>query len=126
MLIALGAYLYFVESKQIADEAQKPTLVDVAPADVTGVTLTYPDREIVLTRGDQGWRMTKPIEALADEVTVTNLVRAIAEAEVKKTIDDPPQDLAQFGLASPLAVVTLTAKGAALPALKVGKTTEVS
>jgi hypothetical protein len=126
LLVAIVAYLYFVESKQIATENKKETLLTVDADAVTGVTLAYPDREIVLEQRDGTWQMTKPAAALADGVAVKNLVRAIADAEVKKTIDDPPADLAPFGLAQPQVTVTLTEKGQTLPPLKVGKTTGVS
>ncbi|MEO8602156.1 MAG: DUF4340 domain-containing protein [bacterium] len=126
LLLALGAYLYFVESKHIAVDDKKEKILDVVADDVTAVTLTYPDREIDLEKRDGVWHMTKPVDAVADDVTVKNLLRAIAEAEVKKTIDDPPADLAPFGLAQPMATIVLTTNGGALPALKIGKTTAVS
>src|SRR5262245_59563037 len=126
LLIGLGAYLYFVESKQIAEEGKKTKLVDFNVDDVTAVTLVYSDREIALEKSDGVWRLTKPMQALADDITVKNLLRAIADAEVKKTIDDPPQDLGPFGLISPAVTVKLATKDGALPELKVGKTTSVS
>jgi hypothetical protein len=126
ILVGLGAYLYFVESKQIAEEGKKEKILAVDVDAVTGVTLTYPDREIVLAKTDGGWRLTKPVDAPADDITVKNLLHAVADAETKRTIDDPPQDLAPFGLAQPFVTVQLTEKDTALPALKVGKTTEVS
>jgi hypothetical protein len=127
ILVGLGAYLYFVESKQAPEEDKKQTLLAVKTDDVNGLTLTYGDREIALEQRDGTWRMTKPVDAAADELAVKNLVRAIAEAEVKKTIDDPPQDLLPFGLAPPFVTITVTAKdGTAVPAIKVGKTTAVS
>ena len=126
LLVGLGAYLYFVESKRIAEEDKKEKLVELNADDVSGLTLTYPDREIALAKTDTGWRLTKPVDAPADDITVKNLIHAIADAEVKKTIDPPPQDLTQFGLTQPAATITITAKGQPLPALKVGKTTAVS
>src|SRR5512143_1913178 len=127
ILVGLGAYLYFVESKQEAEGEKKKSLLAVKADDVTGLTLTYGDHEIVLEQRDGAWRMTKPVEAAGDELAVKNLVRAIAEAEVKKTIDDPPQDLLPFGLAPPFVTIAITTKdGTAVPAVKVGKTTAVS
>jgi hypothetical protein len=126
LLAVLGGYLYFVESKKIAKEAVKQKLIDLNPDDATAITLHYPDREIGLEKGDGGWRLTKPVAAAADEVTVKNLLRAIADAEVTKTLDDAPTDLAPFGLTTPAVTVTVTAKGQPLPALKLGKTTAVS
>jgi hypothetical protein len=127
LLVGLGAYFYFVESAQQAEREKKQTLLDVKADDVTGLTLTYGDHEIALEQREGRWRMTKPLEAAADDLAVKNLVRAIAEAEVKKTIDDPPQDLLPFGLAPPFVTIAMTTKsGTALPAVKVGKTTTVS
>jgi hypothetical protein len=126
VLAILGGYLYFVEREKIAEEEKKTRLVELTPDDATAVTLTYADREIALEKTDQGWRLTKPVAAVADDVTVKNLLRAIADAEAKKTIDDPPSDLAPFGLTPPTVTVVVTAKGQTLPALKVGKTTAVS
>jgi hypothetical protein len=127
ILVGLGAYLYFVESKQAPEGSGKQTLLEITADDVSAITLAYGDREIGLERRDGTWRMTKPVDAPADELAVKNLIRAIADAEVKKTIDDPPADLLPFGLAPPFVTITLTGKdGTALPAIKVGKTTAVS
>jgi hypothetical protein len=126
LLLGLGAYLYFVESKQIAEEAKKAKLVDFNPDDVTALTLTYPDREIALEKSAGAWRLSKPLQTAADDITVKNLLRAVADAELKKTIDEPPQDLAPFGLAPPEVVVKIATKDTTLPDLKVGKTTSVS
>lgn len=127
VLAGLVAYLYFVESKHQAESEKKKTILDLQADDVTGLTLTYGDHEIVLEQRDGAWRLTKPMEAAADELAVKNLVRAIAEAEAKKTIDDPPQDLLPFGLAPPFVTIAITTTGGTpVPALKVGKTTAVS
>ena len=127
ILAGLVAYLYFVDAKQQAESEKKKTIVDVAADDVTGLTLTYGDHEIILAQRDGSWRLTKPADTAADDLAVKNLVRAIAEAEAKKTIDDPPQDLLPFGLAPPFVTITITTKdGTTLPVVKVGKTTAVS
>ena len=126
LLAALGAYLYFVEARQMAEEGKKEKIVDVSADDVTAITLAYPDRQIVLAKTDGAWRVVKPVDAAADDVTVKNLLHAIADAEVKKAIDEPPADLAQFGLTQPMVTIKLTTKDKTLPDLKVGKTTAVS
>lgn len=127
LLVALGAYLYFVESKRIADESKKKPIVELVPDDVTRVTLTYPDHsEVALDLRDGAWYLSKPLEARADDVTVKALLRTIADGQVKRTIDDPPADLTQFGLAEPSVTIAMTAKDQALPAIKVGRTAAVS
>jgi hypothetical protein len=126
LLIGLGAYLYFVESKQIEQESKKEKVIDFNVDDVTAVALTYADREITLEKTDGAWRITKPVTAPADDITVKNLLHAVADAEAKKTIDQPPADLAPFGLSQPFVRVKVTTKSGTLPEITVGKTTAVS
>ncbi len=125
VFVALGAYLYFVEFQRAAEEKKKKTLFTFESDAVSAVTLTYPDREIALRLTDGAWRIATPIDAAADETAVKNLVRAIAECEVKKTLDEVPQDLAPFGLDTPKVTVKVTLKDRELPAIRVGKTTPV-
>lgn len=127
ILAGLGVYLYFVEAKrEVGSEDKKQTLVALNADDATALTLQYGDREIALVKQDATWRLTKPLEAAADDMAVKNLLRAIAEADVKKTIDDPPADLLPFGLAPPFVIVTVSTAAGELPALEVGKNTAVS
>lgn len=123
--VGLGAYLYFVEFDRAAQDAKTKTLLEVDQEAVSAVTLTYPDREIALQKGEAGWRLTKPVEAPADETTVKNLIRAIAECEVKKSLDDVPADLAPFGLGTPDVIIKLSLKDRDLPLIRVGKTSPV-
>jgi hypothetical protein len=120
----LAAYLYFVEFERAAEEGKKKTLFTFDAEAVQSVTLKYPDHEIALKRADQGWRLTAPIEAAADDTAVTNLVRAIADCEVKKTLDDPG-DLAPFGLDKPKVTVKVALKDRELPEVRVGKTSQI-
>jgi len=125
VLAGLGAYLYFVELERVAEEAKKKTLFEFKTEDATGITLTYPDRKIVVKLSDGKWRLTEPVQDLADESIVTNLLNAIAECEIKKTLEDVPTDLAPFGLDKPSAEVQVTLKDRELPVIKVGKTSPV-
>lgn len=121
----LAGYIYFVEIDKAAEEAKKKTLFTFDTEAVTAVALVYPDRTIEVKRADGKWRLTQPVDDLADEPTVTNLVKAIAECEVKSTLDDVPADLAPFGLDKPKVEVKVTLKDRELPAIKVGKNTPV-
>lgn len=125
IFVALGAYAYLVEFRQAREESKKETLFTFTPDDVRAVTLTYPDREISLEEVDGQWKLVKPVEAPADESTVKNLIRTIAECEVKKRLEDVPKDLAPFGLDKPDVVIHVKLKEKDLPAIRVGKTTPV-
>lgn len=124
VLIGLGAYVYWVEFPQAEQEAKKKTLFDFKSDDVTEVALVYPDREIDLKKVGDDWRLTKPLDTAADNMTVKNLVNAIAECEIKKTLDDS-KDLAQYGLDQPFVKVTVKLKDKELPTILVGKNTPV-
>src|SRR5262245_57790724 len=119
ILLALGAYVYFVEFTQDAEEAAKKKLFVLDKETVTEVTLTYPARAITLKKDAAGkWRITQPVETEADETTVNNLISAIADAEVKRTLDETPPDLSVYGVTTPVVKLQLTLKdGKTLPAV---------
>lgn len=121
----LLAYVFLVEEPRRVEESKKKTLLTVQSDDVTGVTLKFADREIVLQKVDGSWRMVAPVEAPADSVAVTNLVNAAVQAEVTKDLGDAGGKLAQYGLDAPLVTVTLKAGDKTLPAVLVGKTTPI-
>ncbi len=125
LVAALGAYLYFYEVPQAEREAKKEKLVAVDKDAVTGLELAFADRQIALTKGDQGWRLTKPVDAPADDAAVKALVTSLTDAEVQKSLDQLPSDLTPFGLAPPTVTATVTAKSGVQPAIAVGKNTAI-
>ena len=126
LVAGLGAYLYFYEVPHAQREAKKEKLLGVDKDAVTGVTLTYPDREIELAKKDGTWRLVKPVDAPADEAAANGIISTLTDAEVQKTLDDMPKDLASFGLDKPTVTATLTLKdGAKAPTVSVGKNTAI-
>jgi hypothetical protein len=126
VLIALGGYLYWVELPGQEREAESKKLVTLKKDAVTGMTLAYPDRTIVLEKNAEGdWRLTQPVTADADDPVVNNMLTAIEVAEVSRSLDDVGDKLASYGLAPPEATVTLTLKEGSVPPIKVGKTTQI-
>lgn len=126
IVAALGAYLWLVERPAVEKEAQKKTLLAFDRDKISAVELEYPDRTIKLARTGDKWKLVAPIDAEADPATVKSLIGAIADAELKKTIDEKPESLAPFGLDKPTTVVSLTLEdGSAVPKLLVGKATPV-
>ena len=121
----LLAYVFLVEEPKREQEAKKKTLLAAQADDVTGVTLTFADREIVLKNVDGTWRVVGPVDAPADAVTVTNLINAAVQAEATKDLGDAGGNLAQYGLDKPFVAITLTTKDKTLPTVLVGKTTPV-
>ena len=124
LVAALGAYLYFYEVPEAEKAGKKEKLFGVDKDTITDVDLTYTDRSIALHKTDQGWRLTKPVDAPADDAAIRALLGTLADTEVQKSLD-LPTDLAAFGLDQPVTRVTVTAKSGALPTIAVGKNTAI-
>ena len=127
VLLVLGAYAYFVEFAEEKAETENKKLFAFDKETVTEVSLTYPDRSLHLKKDAAGqWQITQPLQVKADEPTVNNLINAIADAEIKRTLDEPPQDASLYGLHAPVVKLQITLKdGKALPVLSIGKDTPV-
>lgn len=127
VLAALGAYVYWVELPHEKTQTEEKRLLAFDKDAVVSIDLTYPDRAASLTRDDQHhWRLTKPIETDADDATVNNLLTAVAEAQISRTLDGVGDKLASYGLDPPETMLKLGLKsGTPLPVLKVGKGTQV-
>ncbi len=127
VLLALGAYVYFVEFAQEKAEAEQKKLFTFDKETVTEVALTYPDRALHLKKDAVGkWYLTQPLEVEADDDTVNNLVNAIVDAEIKRTLDETPQDVSLYGLNAPVVKLQMTLKdGKTLPVVSLGKDTPV-
>jgi hypothetical protein len=122
---ALFTYLVVYEFPKAEQEGKKEKLLQVDKEAVTGIVLTYPDRELELAKGDHGWRLVKPVDAPADENAVKSLLAAVVDAEVQRTLDEMPQDLTPFGLTAPTVTVRLTLKEGSAPKVAVGKNTAI-
>jgi hypothetical protein len=126
LFLALGGYLYFVENPRHEQAAEQKKLVRFKPDDASEITLTYPDKQIVLQKTGAGWRIAKPIDVDADQTAVSNLLRAAADAEVKRTLEGGSTSLDVYGLDKPEAIVSIKmVDGTKLPSIRIGKTAPV-
>lgn len=127
VLLALGAYVYFVELPHEKEEAAKKKLFTFEKEAVTELQFTYLDRSLHLKKDETGkWRITQPVNAEADDTTVANMVNSIADAEITRILDDPVQDPALYGLNAPVVKLQVTLKNEkTLPIVSIGKDTPV-
>src|SRR5262245_58913871 len=103
ILLVLGGYIYLVEIPREKKEAEGKKLVALDKDAVEEISLTYPERSISLKKTEAGkWRIVQPVEADADEPAVNNLITALIDAEVKRTLDEVSQDLTIYGLTAPV------------------------
>ena len=83
VLAALGAYIYFVESKR-EDKPEKPKekVFALDKTKVEGLALSAAGQEEVqLIRDKDGWRMTAPVAVAADAAEADALVSSLETLE---------------------------------------------
>ena len=110
------------------EESKKEKLLDFDPDDVTRSTLDVPrSRDRARARRDGDWQHHHAGRRRGRRGRRSkNLLDAIAEREVKKTLDDAAEDLAPFGLDKPDGDGHGDAQGpASCRRIKVGKTSPV-
>ena len=118
VLGALGAYIYFVESKREDEPEKKKEKVFAAfdKTKVEGLALSAPGQEEVqLVRDKDGWRMTAPQAVAADAGEADSLLTTLEGLETDGVVSESPTDLAEYGLAAPRSTVRVRLQGAAEP-----------
>lgn len=122
VLLVLVAVLVLVEPPAEDDEGQdwSPAYGETVDAStVTGIKLETPSGKIRLAKADGVWRLTEPIDELADDRKANDLARVLTELEVGKPLDVADGSLAPFGLDAP--IVARVERGDAPPVVvKVG------
>ena len=103
----LGLFVYLVElpgeqQRQVAESAAKRLLtLEADQITALEVPLEGGGRAKLVRSGDAGaeeWRLEAPLEFAADADFVSHLVSSLSRLESEAVIEDPPQDLAPFGL----------------------------
>jgi hypothetical protein len=123
LLALVGGYIYFFQAGKPEEETVK--LFQIKADDITKIVLKYPGEEIEVQRSGDQWKMVKPIKADADSAAISTLTHEIADADVKRTVDEHPTDLAAYGLAKPAVTVIASTKDKTLPGVEVGRTTPI-
>lgn len=114
ILIALGAYLYFVESKRTpgADEDPKEKVFAVQEDAIDEITIKAESGDTTtLRKSGSDWQIVAPTTAPADSAEVSGLTMNLASLEEQRVIDEHPADVKEFGLADPRVEVTFKSGG---------------
>lgn len=113
ILIGLGAYVYFVESKREPggeDRLDKVFTVEAEAIQEIAVKAESGERTTLRKSGDD-WQIVEPIAAEPDGAAVSGLTTNIASLEIQRVIDENPPDLGEYGLADPRVEVAFKAGG---------------
>jgi len=125
ILIAMGAYLYFVESKRTpgADEEKKEKVFAVEAGVIDEITIKAESGSTTtLRKSGSEWQVVAPTAAPADGAEISGLTMNLASLEQERVIDENPADVKEFGLAEPRVEVTFKSGGQEQKLLIGGKT----
>lgn len=89
------------------DDWRDHTVLHITSNQVPSFTLKNPSGQMDLAKTKDQWSFTKPSDTRADQDSIDALLTAVQNAKFTNVANEHPQDLAKYGLASPL--VTLTA-----------------
>ncbi len=113
---ALGAYIYFVESKKepSADgEKKKEKVLALDRAKVKSVALAAAGAdEIRLVKDKDQWQMTSPLQVAADGTEVDSVLSALESLEVQDVVAESPSSVGEYGLDKPKVTVAVQQDGA--------------
>ena len=104
--VALGAYIYFVESGRPPAGTPDPleTVFDVDADDIDALSVTAGngDRTVIEKDGDR-WRLVEPFRTNVDVTKVVSLSSSLANLELQRVVAEPEDapDLDAFGLGAP-------------------------
>jgi uncharacterized protein DUF4340 len=114
VLIALGGYLYFVESKRTpgdgADKKDKAFAVEADKIEEFTVKSESGERT-TLRKNGADWQIVEPAAGKPDAAEVSGITTNLSTLEIQRVIDENPSDLAEFNLAQPRVEVTFKAAG---------------
>lgn len=123
----------FVLSAPVAKELTKTplefvprTVLQLPVANVIAILRAMDEEDVEIKKQGDGWQLTEPVGAKADDQSVNQLVRQLTSLRAARIAAYPAGDLKPFGLDKPEALVTLrlTNQQPAERKLKIGKVAE--
>jgi hypothetical protein len=115
ILLGLGAYLYFVESKRTPgsdsdDDREKVFAVEADKIDEVTIKSASGDRTTLKKTGND-WQIVSPVTAAPDSAEMSGITSNLSTLEIQRVVDENASELKEFGLAEPRIEVTFSAGG---------------
>jgi Domain of unknown function (DUF4340) len=116
VLIGLGAYIYFVTWKQpdSSDTAsnQEKVFASLEAEKIEELKIKAEKGDVTtVVKKDGAWQVTHPISTKADESEVSAITSGLTQVSVVRVVDENPNDLKEYGLASPRIEIDFKASG---------------
>jgi uncharacterized protein DUF4340 len=134
VLAALMGTLYWSNHRKPAAtsassaEPASPKILDVKPADVTGIKISKTGTEdLTLSKNVAGkWQITSPRPLPADQDSVSSLLSTLSPLDSDRIVEDKAADLSRYGLAKPSLQISITEKNQKSEELLLGDDTPTS
>jgi Domain of unknown function (DUF4340) len=114
ILLLLGAFYYIYEIRLGPErekaESRKGQMFTAEAGNVADVEIKRGPEVLKFQREGEGWRMLAPVQTRGDRAAIDELITSVLTAKIDREIAAAPASLAEFGLDSPKAEVTLTLK----------------
>ncbi len=118
VLAALGGTLYWSNHRKPSTSSMtsaaesSPKILDVKPADVTGITISKAGApDLTLAKNEAGkWHITAPKLLPADQASVSSLLSNLSPLTADRLLDEKAADLNAYGLGKPAAEISITEK----------------
>jgi len=114
LLGGLLAYLYFVDAKKPVEQAEeKPKVFAGLESDKIDQlkVSTVAGGAASLQKAADGWKLTEPTAAKADESEVNGMTSNLSSLTVERVVDEAPRNLGDYGLKEPVIEVSFKSKG---------------
>jgi len=94
-----------------ANDLRDAQVLKFSEGDVRGIEVLHGTDKIFLVHTDASWQVAAPVAAAADNIAVQQLLRHLGGLNARQFTADVATDLDKYGLAAPLATVTLRGDG---------------
>lgn len=123
LAIALGAFVYFYDSKHTVapptDEASWKPAFAVNADQVTGLTLVSGTGKTVFAKQGKDWQITQPVSTRADQTSISGIVSDLSSAKIRRSFA-PTDSLSKYGLAQPAVTIDFQQKGGVEHTIRLG------
>ena len=123
ILLALVGYIFLVDSRIPTEDIGGPLAFAVDADSIAAIDVTAVDGVTTrLTNTEGGWRLVDPVDAPADEAAVAALRSSLADMAIERVVDETPESLEPYALASPRIIVAFLDEDGVQRELLIGDT----
>src|SRR6476659_4692559 len=121
LVVVLGgllAYIYYITWKQpeggasASDTKVEKVFPALQPDKIDEIHVHSESGDsTVLKKDKEGWKITEPVAAAAQESEASGIANALAQLDVARVIDENPASLVEYGLGAPRVEIQFKAEG---------------